>query len=154
LNLSTPIVVERVIAAPPSVVYAYLTESEKWARWQGVGATIQSTPGGVFALTMPAGATAQGEFVDLVPGQRVVFTWGWVGHPSVPPGSTTVEIELIAEGSSTRIRLTHTGLPPEEVPIHAAGWNRYLPRLAMVSEGFDPGPDRFDAGDGQGRKPG
>lgn len=135
------IVVERLIDAPPSVVYSYLTDSEKWARWQGVGATIEPRPGGTFAVSMPTDARVRGEFVDLIPNRRVVFTWGWIDHPSVPPGSTTVEIELIAEGSATRLRLTHIGLPPEEVSIHTDGWNHFLPRLATVSEGYDPGPD-------------
>lgn len=139
--MSDPIVVERLVAAPPSVVYGYLIESEKWARWQGVGATIDPKRGGVVTIAMPTGDMATGEFVDLVPDRRVVFTWGWHGHPTVPPGSTTVEIELVAEGSGTRLTLTHRGLPPDQIPIHTVGWNRYLPRLAMVSEGTDPGPD-------------
>jgi uncharacterized protein YndB with AHSA1/START domain len=140
--VSDRIVVERLIEAPPAVVYSYLTESEKWARWQGVGATIEPTPGGLFAVSMPGEARIRGEFVELIPNRRVVFTWGWIGHPTVPPGSTTVEIELFAEGSATRLRLTHTGLPPEEVSIHTDGWNHYVPRLAMASEGHDPDPER------------
>lgn len=139
--MSDPIVVERSIAALPSAVYAYLVDSDGWARWQGVGATIDSRPGGVFALEMPNGTRARGEFVELVPDRRVVFTWGWIDHPGVPPGSTTVEIDLIPEGSGTRLRLTHTGLPPEEITLHAMGWHRYLPRLAAVATGEDPGPD-------------
>ena len=139
--MSDEVVVERLIDAPPSVVYSYLTDSQKWARWQGVDATIEPRPGGVFAVSTPTNARVRGEFVDLIPNRRVVFTWGWIDHPTVPPGSTTVEIDLIAEGSATRLRLTHSGLPPEEVSIHADGWNHYLPRLATVSEGYDPGPD-------------
>lgn len=140
--MSEPIVVERSIDASPAAVYAYLTESDKWARWQGVGATIHPQPGGVFALAMPNGTRARGEFVELVPDRRVVFTWGWIDHPVVPPGSTTVEIELTPEGTGTRLRLTHRGLPHDETALHALGWNRYLPRLAAVAEGKDPGPDR------------
>ncbi len=141
--MNNTIVVEQLIDAPPSVVYSYLTESGKWARWQGVDAIIEPIPGGVFDVSTPVGARARGEFVDLVHNQRVVFTWGWIDHPLVPPGSTTVYIELIAEGSSTRLRLTHTDLPPEEVSIHTDGWNHYLPRLAAVAVGIDPGPDRI-----------
>ncbi len=141
--MTDPIVVERSIDAPPSVVYAYLTDSEKWARWQGVSANIAAEPGGVFGISMPTGSSARGEFIELIPNQQVVFTWGWVDHPVVPPGSTTVTIELIAEGAGTRLRLTHTGLPLDEIPTHTDGWNHYLPRLAMVSEGSEPEPDRI-----------
>jgi len=139
--LSDPIVVERLIAAPPSVVYSYLTSSEKWARWQGVDAIVEPESGGEFAVSMPNGTSARGEFVELEPDRRVVFTWGWVDHPEIPPGSTTVEIELIGEGEGTRVRLTHRGLPPAEVPIHTAGWEHYTTRLGEVAEGREPGPD-------------
>lgn len=139
--MTKPVVVERMIAAPPSVVYGYLTESVKWARWQGLDATLHPVPGGIFALAMPNGTRARGQFVDLVPDQRVVFTWGWIDHPGMPPGTSTVEIDLIADGDNTLVRLTHHGLPPDEVPVHMLGWNHYLTRLAQVSRGIDPGPD-------------
>ncbi|HSJ83741.1 MAG TPA: SRPBCC domain-containing protein [Acidimicrobiia bacterium] len=139
--MSDPIVIERLIAAPPSVVYSYLTSSEKWARWQGVDAIVEPESGGEFAVSMPNGTSARGEFVELEPDRRVVFTWGWADHPDVPPGSTTVEIDLIGEDGGTRLRLTHRGLPPDEVPIHTAGWEHYTIRLGDVAEGREPGPD-------------
>lgn len=135
------LVVERRVSAPPAAVYAYLTESERWARWQGVDATIEARPGGVFRILMPAGQTARGQFVELVPNRRVVFTWGFVDAPGLPPGSTTVEIDLIPDGDATLVRLTHRGLTGEDVSIHRAGWNHYLPRLAGLVSGTDPGPD-------------
>ena len=93
--MSDEIVVERHVHAPPHEVYRYLTESAYWARWQGVDATIEATPGGVFRMAMGSGLTARGQFVEFEPDRRVVFTWGWVDHPGVPPGSTSVEIELV-----------------------------------------------------------
>jgi len=139
--LSDPIVIERLIAAPPAVVYSYLTSSEKWARWQGVNAIVEPESGGEFAVSMPNGTSARGEFVELEPDRRVVFTWGWADHPEVPPGSTTVEIDLIGEDGGTRLRLTHRGLPPDEVSIHTTGWEHYTIRLGEVAEGREPGPD-------------
>jgi uncharacterized protein YndB with AHSA1/START domain len=92
-------------------------------------------------MTMANGATAEGRFVQLVPDSRVVFTWGWRGDEVVPPGSSTVEIELAPDGEGTLLRLTHRDLPPEQRPVHRAGWDHYLPRLAIVSGGGDAGPD-------------
>jgi uncharacterized protein YndB with AHSA1/START domain len=133
--------VERRIAAQPADVYSYLTDSVRWARWQGQSAEIEAVPGGVFRMVMADGTTAEGRFVQLVPDVRVVFTWGWRGSPTVPPGSSTVEIELAADGEGTLLRLTHRGLPAEDRPIHSAGWRHYLPRLAISAAGGDPGPD-------------
>ena len=42
----TEIVVEQRIAAPPSTVYRYLTESDRWKEWQGVDATLEARVGG------------------------------------------------------------------------------------------------------------
>jgi len=133
--------VERRVAAPPSTVYAYLTDSVRWARWQGASAEIDAVPGGRFRMRMGNGMLAEGRFVELVPDTRVVFTWGWNGHPTVPPGSSIVEIDLASEGDGTVIRLVHHGLPPDDIPIHETGWRHYLPRLATIAEGGDPGVD-------------
>ena len=133
--------VERRIAASRADVYRFLTDSARWARWQGDTAEIEPVPGGLFRLTMPGGPMVEGRFVHLVPDERVIFTWGWQGSPTVPPGSSTVEIELLPDGDGTVVRLTHRGLPPEDRAIHQAGWEHYLPRLAIVAVGGDAGPD-------------
>ena len=141
MTSETALRVERRIAATPAQVYAYLTDSALWARWQGTSAEIEAAPGGRFRMELANGPAAEGRFVELVQDRRVVFTWGWSGSATVPPGSSTVEIELRPEADGTLVVLTHRGLPPEEHPIHAAGWGHYLPRLAAVAEGGGPGPD-------------
>jgi uncharacterized protein YndB with AHSA1/START domain len=133
----TEIVVEQRIEASPAVVYAYLTEAAKWKRWQGVEATLEPHVGGIFSVLMANGANARGEFVELVPDRRVVFTWGWIGYENLPPGSSTVEIDLRADGDATVLVLTHRDLPEEELPMQRTGWQHYLPRLAAGATGGD-----------------
>lgn len=135
------LVVERRVAAAPSAVYAYLTDSKRWARWQGEQATIEATPGGLFRILMGNGMCARGQFVELVPHKRVVFTWGWIDLPDLPPGSTVVEIDLEQDGDGTLIRLTHRDMPPDHADVHRVGWEHYLARLAACATGSDPGPD-------------
>jgi uncharacterized protein YndB with AHSA1/START domain len=141
MNDDAELRVERRVDAPRHAVYRHLTDSVRWAQWQGTSAEVEAVPGGRFRLVMTNGAIAEGKFVDLVPDRRVVFTWGWHGSSSVPPGSSTVEIELEPDGDGTLIRLTHRGLPTEERAIHRLGWEMYLPRLAVVAAGGDPGPE-------------
>jgi uncharacterized protein YndB with AHSA1/START domain len=88
---------------------------------------------------------ARGEYVEIVPHSRVVFTWGWENSP-IPPGSTTVEISLTPDGDGTIVRLRHTGLASEAVLQHDQGWNHYLSRLVIAAGGGDPGPDPHAAG--------
>jgi uncharacterized protein YndB with AHSA1/START domain len=86
----------------------------------------------------------RGEYVELVPYSRVVFTWGWEGEGSpVPPGSSTVEITLTPDRGGTTLRLRHFNLPQEQVATHAEGWDHFLPRLQSAAEGKDAGPDQW-----------
>jgi len=135
------LVVKQRISAPPPVVYGYLTESAKWKQWQGVDAELDPTLGGASSMVMGSGMNARGEFVELVPQRRVAFTWGWVGHPGLPPGSSTVEIDLQPDGDGTLLVLTHRSLPDDEVPLQQSGWRHYLPRLASAATGSPPGHD-------------
>lgn len=133
--------VEQFVGAPPAAVYSHLTEQGLWRAWQGDAVTVDPRPGGRLSVTMPNGMVAEGEFVELIPGTRVVFTWGWVSHSAIPAGSTTVRIELAEEAGGTRVVLTHSGLPDAEVDTHRAGWEHYLPRLAGAAKGVPPAPD-------------
>ncbi len=128
------------IAARPETIFPYLTEPEKMVLWQGVSADLQARPGGVYRVNVTGTNIAVGEYLEVVPNQRVVFTWGWEGSP-LPPGSSTVEISLIPDGSGTIVRLRHSGLPPDQRQPHTEGWDHYLERLTTVAEGRDPGPD-------------
>lgn len=136
-----PIRLERHIAAPPDVVYPYLVDPELTPRWLGVTSVVDATPGGRFMLKSPNTMVAEGTVVETVPGRKVSFTWGWNGHPGIPPGSTLVEIELVPDGDGTLVRLTHSQLDADDQPIHRTGWTHYLIRLETVATGGDPGPD-------------
>jgi len=139
-----PIVKEIFIDAPPEEVFTYLTESEKYVLWMGLSAEIDPRPGGIFKVDPNTIDIIFGEFLEVVPNRRLVFTWGWKepGHP-VPAGSTRVEIDLIPEGGGTRLRLTHHGVPDSMGERHDMGWSHYLGRLAVRMAGTDPGPDPF-----------
>jgi uncharacterized protein YndB with AHSA1/START domain len=118
---------EVTIAAPAEVVWAHLTTAEGLIRWVGPAATADPAPGGVLGWTHPDGARVVGRFVELVLHRRLVFTYGWEdGQMGVPPGSTTVEIDLVEEDGATTVRLAHHGLPPEAVEAHERGWAYFL----------------------------
>src|SRR5881397_4173340 len=125
------------IEARPETVFAFLTDPDKMTRWKGDSAQLDPRPGGVYRVQIGQ-AVVVGEFVELDPPRRVVFTWGWEGNDAVPPGSSTVEIDLQPMGSGTRLRLVHRGLPQEAVASHTEGWDYFMPRLTDVAEGRPP----------------
>jgi len=127
------------LEAPPADVFRYLTEPERYVRWQGVKAELDPRPGGVFRVWMDADTVARGEFVEVDPPRRVVFTWGWEGHDRVPPGSTTVELTLEEDGGATILSLRHSGLPDDaSAAIHEEGWGSFMLRLAAAVAGGEP----------------
>ena len=135
------VVVIREIAASPATIFSFFTDAERWTEWQGVGGEIDARPGGVFLIRMPGGQVASGCFAEVVPERRLVFTWGWEGDPPpMPPGSTTVTVELEPHPTGTLLRLTHSALEPAPVAEHhREGWERYLERLRERAEGRESG---------------
>lgn len=147
---TTSVEKEIAIAASPEAVWQFLVYPDKVTRWMGQAATIDPRPGGVYRVEVCPGNTAHREVVELDPPRRLVYTWGWEpdGKSSVPVGSTTVEIELVATDDGTMLRLSHRGLPnAEDAQSHAHGWDHYVGRLAVVASGGDPGPDPWATGD-------
>ena len=133
---------EVMIDATPETIWPFLTDPEKHVEWEGTVAEIDPRPGGIHRVLVGGKHTALGEYVEVVPLEKVVFTFGWdePGHP-IPAGSTTVEISLHPEGEKTLVRLTHRDLPDDAVSDHTVGWDHYLERLATSATGGDPGPD-------------
>lgn len=135
------------IAAPPSEVYALLTQAELLVEWMAPIASLDARPGGSLSWTHVNGDTVRGEFVELVPDRRVVYTYGWErADVGVPPGSTVVEIDLRPIAGGTELRLVHRGLEGPMADAHAGGWANYLTRLAVLAAGSDPGPDPLAEG--------
>jgi uncharacterized protein YndB with AHSA1/START domain len=139
---SEPIVREVHIAAPPATVFEYLTDPALMNRWMGIGAYIDPRPGGIYSVNVNGLDVARGEYVELVPESKVVFTWGWQvkGH-LIQAGTTRVEFELLPQDNGTLVRLTHRDLPEAALEKQGPWWTHYLGRLQKASEGIHPGPD-------------
>ena len=131
------------INARPETVFPYLVDPDRMVMWMGISANLDPRPGGIYELKVNNDNSARGEYVEVTPHSRVVFTFGWEGERGdVPPGSSTVEITLTPESDGTLLRLRHEGLPNEESrKSHTQGWTHFVDQLAKVSAGIDPGAD-------------
>lgn len=123
------------VKADPSTIYALLIDPGRQS-WLGTDVEFDPRPGGVYKVQVGGDHPALGEFVEVVPDEKVVFTFGWnePGHP-IPAGSTNVAITLIPEGEETLVRLVHSGLPDDAISDHEKGWQHFLDRLAVVAVG-------------------
>jgi uncharacterized protein YndB with AHSA1/START domain len=137
-----PLEVTVHIAARREIVFAYFTDPARYAEWMGSRATLEPVPGGSYRVSMRDGVQASGEFIEVDPPRRLVFTWGWTHDHAVAPGSTRVEVTLLDEDGGTRVILHHHDLPSDDQrKHHRQGWELYLTRLAIRATGGDPGPD-------------
>src|SRR5712691_4774451 len=115
------LVIEREleIAASPETVWQFLVDPEKALRWMGLSGTFDIQAGGAYRIVIIPGHIASGEYLELDPPRRLVYTWGWDEGGSVPPGGSTVEFELSRSGAGTRLRFVHRDLPsPESAESH------------------------------------
>ncbi len=120
------------IAAPPEVVFPYFTDPALICTWLTETADLDPRPGGIFAVN--PGRPAQGTYVAVEPPHRVVFTWGIPDDATLPPGASTVEVVLAADGDGTVVTLTHSDLPEDHRPSHQQGWNHFIGLLPTVVE--------------------
>jgi uncharacterized protein YndB with AHSA1/START domain len=133
------------IEASPETVFGFFTDPARMVRWMGNRATLDPRPGGVFQVDFVreiGQVAAQGEFIEVVPFERLVFTWGIdLDALGVPPGSTRVEVAFVPDGEATIVRLVHRVLPAGSVEFHQAGWGHYLERLAGLFTRAEIGTD-------------
>ena len=146
MEASTETAVRReiAIAASPETVWEFLVQPEKATRWMGEAASLDARPGGEYRVEVIPGNVAVGEFVEVDPPHRLVWTWGWTeeSQSAVAPGSTRIEVELEPDGDGTLLRFTHSGLPDADATAsHAHGWDHYLERLEVAARGDDAGRD-------------
>ena len=135
--MTDPDVLEQTvhIAASPETVWSFWTRPERLREWWGRAETAVQ-PGGAFRVEMEQGPVMAGEFLELDPPHRLLFSFGWEGGAPaglLPPGSTRVEITLIPDGDGTKLTLRHHGLPPEHATDHDKGWSHFLGLLADVA---------------------
>ena len=136
---SEGISIRRVLNAPCKQVFEAWTRPELMARWFFAGegwATKVSADvrvGGRYELTMrdPSGAEhAQfGEYREIVPVTRLVFTWSF---PPLAVIDSVVTVRLVDLGTRTELELTHLLPPDPDIRrSHQEGWAGCLGNLEL-----------------------
>jgi uncharacterized protein YndB with AHSA1/START domain len=90
-------------------------------------------PGGRWRVTLRAGRRswyALGEYVEIEPPERLVFTWGWEHLPLVRLTDSLVTVEFAERGLQTELVLTHERLRHRALRAwHVWGWRTCLDKL-------------------------
>ena len=130
---------ERHIKAPVERVFKAWTDGEALKRWFGPSDAMQVSiadvdleVGGRYRIVMqePGGEAHRvgGVYREIVPNERLVFTFAW---ESTPERQSVVTVVLKPAGNGTDLKLTHEQVLDEAArDRHAAGWSGSLERLA------------------------
>jgi uncharacterized protein YndB with AHSA1/START domain len=137
--------IRRTFAAPRERVFAAWTEQEQYAKWMcrvrpdsNVECLeLDLRPGGTFRVKnhYPNGDTflLRGQYREILPPEKLVFTWEWEKAPFCPAGETLVTVNFLKHGDQTEVVLTHTGfLDIEDRERHNHGWNACFDSLAAI----------------------
>ena len=130
---------QRRLCAPPAKVFAAWTDPAQIVHWFGPShvvtgsarAELDVRTGGRFRVSF---TTDDGEYHEVggtyrevVPGQRLVFSWAW--H-STPERESQVTVSLKPDGDSTLLTVRHEHLFDQAARDgHVRGWTHSLGRL-------------------------
>ena len=146
------VVLERTLDASTETVWQMWTDPDHFAAWYGpTGASIPVAKMDVrvggsrlvcMEMTTPNGTMQMwftGEFLEIVDNRRLVYTESMsdehgniksaadMGMPDGHPMTTQVIVELDDLGGTTRMVMTHEGVPAESPG--AMGWNMAFDKL-------------------------
>jgi uncharacterized protein YndB with AHSA1/START domain len=124
---------EILIRARRATVFAFLTDSARFARWWGAGSSIEARVGGAVRIVYPGGVVAEGTVLALEPPAKVAFSYGYASGLPVPVGSTRVTMRLEEVDVGTRVRLEHDFPDAATRDAHVAGWRHQLALFADVA---------------------
>lgn len=128
-----------VFDAPRDVVFAAWTDPELLKQWWGPGcfetvfAEIDLRPGGRYELLLePGSMRLVGQFREVTPPRRLVYTWRWVeGVPDTRESLVTVEFR--EHGVRTEVVLVHDNfVGPGPVEMYDEGWRSGLDKLRAL----------------------
>ncbi len=137
--------IRRRLPAPIGEVFRWWTEPDCLQEWMTPMGTVEAEVdlrvGGRLRIVMKGEGRViehTGEYLELDPPHRLVFTWVSPYTGSVP---SVITVDLSAAGDDfTDLRLVHSQLPDEAARWHRGGWDAMLDRLGgrlHAKEGLD-----------------
>ena len=146
------VVIERTFEAPVDLVWKMWTQPDHFQKWYGPQgftvpvAELDVQVGGrrLVCMASPDGSMKMcttGEHLEVSPTHRLVYTESMADEQgnvvsmgeNQPPMTTEVTVVLDDLGGSTKMVLTHAGVPADSPG--ASGWNQAFDKLAAVLAG-------------------
>ena len=138
----------RVLRSPPERIYRAFLDADAMAKWlppngfTGKVHQIDAKVGGAFKISFTNFTTGKshsfgGEFLELVPHERIRYTDRF-DDPNLP-GELQVTVELKKVSVGTELQIVQEGIP-DVIPAEACylGWQESLTLLAKLVESEIP----------------
>ena len=109
------------IPASASDIYKAWLSSDGHAAMTGNPAQVDGTVGGKFSAW---DGYISGSTLDLTPNRRIVQAWRTTEFPAEARDSH-VEVLLEEADGGTKVTLTHTEMPEDQVDSYRQGWEDY-----------------------------
>ena len=133
--------IKRRFKAAPEKVYAAWTRPQELAKWMGpvdvtaVEAKADLRVGGRYHIRMIVPGDEHnvgGVYREVVPNERLVFTWAW---RSTPERESLVTVHLKSDGDGTLMTFTHEQFFDQQArDNHERGWTGTFEKLAKYLE--------------------
>lgn len=135
------LVIERVFNADPKRVYEAWTKAESLQAWMGPTGFVcdqcdtDARVGGRYSMRLvgpsDSAHTAVGEYLDLVPSERLVFTFSWLQEDGAPGQRMQITIDLEElEVGKTKMRFFQENFIDREArDEHEDGWTGSFAKL-------------------------
>ena len=131
---------KRRLNAPPSKIYRAWTDAAKISRWFGpedaeiLHAETDVRVGGRYRIVFrgPDGEEHDvgGVYREVVPNQKLVFTWAW---RSMPERESYVTVMIKSDGPGSMLTLIHEKFFDEAArDRHSTGWTGALNKLEKL----------------------
>jgi glutathione S-transferase len=155
------LVLNRHFKAPPERVFAAFTEKALMQGWYGPEAMtvphceVDARVGGKYRVEMHATTgsvhVVTGEFKEIKPPERLVFSWGWLNRAERNP-ETLVTVTFKPKDGGTDLTLEQTGFLKEEFREgHREGWTSSFSGLEALLAGRPKPPKAGPVLMGDGR---
>ena len=135
--------ISRRLRASPQKVYAAWTRPENLIQWfaaaqakpGSIRADLDARVGGRYRISFTDEKSGEyheagGVYREVVPNQRLKFTWAW--H-STPERESLVTVELKGDASGTLMIFTHAQFADQAArDNHERGWSKFFDTLEQV----------------------
>jgi uncharacterized protein YndB with AHSA1/START domain len=140
----TTLRLERLIPAPPELLFALWTEPAQLVRWwapEGFEASVDVLdirPGGRWRITIHRSdgnvLALSGVYRIVEPPRRLAFTWAWEDESGARGHETEVVVTFEATQGGTRLVLQQQRFESEQARDgHHAGWWSCFDRLTQIA---------------------